>query len=132
MAGVYDFDKDLHIEGDAWSFSFRRLGPDSVTGIDLTGLAPKMMIRDPLLTLSDAPLLTVPAAAWEASPYTTGARIPDQSDPANAGRVYVFVASADNTVPPGKWSYDVQLTDAHGNVTTFLRGSIIVTGQVTT
>jgi hypothetical protein len=128
MAGVYDFVKDRHIEGDYWSIPMRRRESLTGPGIDLTGLTPKMMIRD----AEGIVLLTVNAAAWTASPTTTGARIPPQVLADDLGRVHVFVSSIGNTVPHGVHSYDVQLTDVNGNVRTFLRGRFIVTAQVTT
>lgn len=128
MAGVYDFPKDRHIQGDYWSIPFRRRVSLAGAGIDLTGLTPKMMIRD----IEGTVLLTVNPSAWNASPTTTGARIPPQVLADDLGRVHVFVASADNTVPPGVHTYDVQLTDGAGNVRTFIRGKFIVTAQVTT
>ena len=130
MAGIYDFEADTYVQGDAWSLAFRLLD-DAGAARDLTGLTPKMMLRDPL-DLAGAPLLTVPSAAWSASPSTTGCRIGDQSDPDLKGWVRVFIASADNAVAAGKWSYDVQLTDANGNVETFIAGKFPVRAQVTT
>lgn len=81
--------------------------------IDLTGAAVAFTLkRDP----SDAtPLAT--AAAVISAPLTGVCRI--------------TVAAATMDIPEGVYSYDVQLTDAGGEVTTVLKGPFSVTYNVT-
>jgi hypothetical protein len=50
----------------------------------------------------------------------------------NLGRVSVSVpATTMNTVPSGRWVYDIELTSSGGEVTRILEGRFIVTPQVT-
>jgi hypothetical protein len=50
----------------------------------------------------------------------------------SSGNVAVTVsATTMNTVPPGRWVYDIELTSSGGQVTRILEGRFIVKAQVT-
>ena len=50
----------------------------------------------------------------------------------NLGHVSVTIsATTMNTVPAGRWVYDIELTSSGGEVTRILEGRFIVTPQVT-
>jgi hypothetical protein len=50
----------------------------------------------------------------------------------SSGSVAVTVsATTMNTVPPGRWVYDIELTSSGGQVTRILEGRFIVKAQVT-
>jgi len=48
------------------------------------------------------------------------------------GRISVTVSAATmNTIPAGRWVYDIELTSSGGEVTRILEGRFIVSAQVT-
>lgn len=81
---------------------------------------------------------------WDLTSYTFAMQVRRSSNNANtllnitsatmnsSGEVSVTVsATTMNTVPPGRWVYDIELTSSSGTVTRILEGRFIVKAQVT-
>jgi hypothetical protein len=81
---------------------------------------------------------------WNLTGYTFAMQVRRSSNDANTllnitsatmtsvGSVAVTVsATTMNTVPPGRWVYDIELTSSGGQVTRILEGRFIVKAQVT-
>jgi len=82
--------------------------------------------------------------SWNLTGYTFKMQVRRSSNDANillnitsatmnsSGSVAVTVsATTMNTVPPGRWVYDIELTSSGGQVTRILEGRFIVKAQVT-
>jgi len=107
-------------KGDTFSLSFR-LRQKQTSGapgayVDLTGCTPKAQIRateDSTTVLQE---------------FT--ATLGDQTNVDTVGQVNLVISSADTAnLSPGVW--DVQVTYPDNTVTTYLRGSVTVTKEVT-
>jgi hypothetical protein len=92
--------------GDSWEQTFRLLrGPDP---IDLTGADVACEARDRAGSLVE---------------LTVG--VPDPP----SGEITVRLPA--DSVPPGGYSYDIEITDSGGVVTTWVKGSLTVARDVT-
>jgi len=81
--------------------------------------------------------------SWNLTGYTFKMQVRRSSNDANillnitsatmnsSGSVAVTVSTTMNTVPPGRWVYDIELTSSGGQVTRILEGRFIVKAQVT-
>lgn len=81
---------------------------------------------------------------WNLSDYTFGMQVRRSSSSSTTllnitsatmtalGHVSVTVSAATmNTIPAGRWIYDIELTSSGGEVTRILQGRFIVSSQVT-
>jgi hypothetical protein len=108
MSGKYNIVAD---QGATFNFNFR-VETDGVAW-NLSDYAFAMQVRRS--TSSDTVLLNVTTA-----------------DMTILGRVSVTVnATTMNTIPAGRWVYDIELTSSGGEVTRILEGRFIVSPQVT-
>jgi hypothetical protein len=108
MSGKYNIVAD---QGATFNFNFR-VETDDV-GWNLSDYSFAMQVRRS--TSSNESLINITSATMT-----------------SLGRVSVTVSSATmNTVPPGRWVYDIELTSAAGQVTRILEGRFIVKAQVT-
>lgn len=125
--GVISFNWPDQVEADRWILKFRRKNPDG-TGVDVSGLLPKMQIRNEAGVL----LATVggPWLPWADEPAATGWYLGNVTDPTTRGLVSVCLA-AGHGVPAGRQRYDVEFTNAFGQTKTYMRGIIPVLAQVT-
>jgi len=108
MSGKYNIVAD---QGATFNFNFTVKTDD--VGWNLSDYSFAMQVRRS--TSSDTTLLNVTSATMTA-----------------LGRVSVTVSAATmNTIPPGRWVYDIELTSVAGEVTRILEGRFIVKAQVT-
>jgi hypothetical protein len=108
MSGNYNIVAD---QGATFNLNFT-VATDG-TPWNLTGYTFAMQVRRS--TNSSTALLNITSATMNSS-----------------GNVAVTVsATTMNTVPPGRWVYDIELTSSGGQVTRILEGRFIVKAQVT-
>ena len=108
MSGKYNIVAD---QGATFNLNFT-IATDGVA-LNLTGYTFAMQVRRS--TNSSTALLNITSATMNSS-----------------GNVSVTVsATTMNTVPPGRWVYDIELTSSGGQVTRILEGRFIVKAQVT-
>jgi hypothetical protein len=108
MSGKYNIVAD---QGATFNFNFR-VETDDVAW-NLSDYAFAMQVRRS--TSSDTVLLNITSATMT-----------------SLGAVSVTVTAATmNTLPAGRWVYDVELTSSGGQVTRILEGRFIVKAQVT-
>jgi len=108
MSGKYNIVAD---QGATFNFNFR-VETDGV-GWNLSDYTFAMQVRRS--TSSDTVLLNITSATMT-----------------SLGAVSVTVTAATmNTLPAGRWVYDVELTSSGGQVTRILEGRFIVKAQVT-
>jgi len=108
MSGKYNIVAD---QGATFNLNFT-IATDG-TPWNLTGYTFAMQVRRS--TNSSTALLNITSATMNSS-----------------GNVAVTVsATTMNTVPPGRWVYDIELTSSGGQVTRILEGRFIVKAQVT-
>lgn len=111
MAGSYNIVID---QGATWNWNFNV--STNGTAWDLSSYTFAMQVRES--TVSTTKLLDLP---------TDGTVTMDAS-----GNISVTVsATKTNTLPAGRWVYDLELTSAGGQVTRLLEGRFIVNIQVT-
>jgi hypothetical protein len=111
MAGSYNIVVD---QGATWNLNFT-VDTDG-TPWNLTGYTFAMMVKES--TASATPYLNLP---------TDGTVTMNSS-----GAVAVTVnATKMETLPAGRWYYDIELTSSGGQVTRLLEGRFIVNAQVT-
>jgi hypothetical protein len=108
MSGKYNI---VANQGATFNLNFT-IATDGVA-LDLTGYTFAMQVRRS--SNSSSTLLNINSATMNAS-----------------GNVAITVsATTMNTVPPGRWVYDIELTSSGGQVTRILEGRFIVKAQVT-
>ncbi len=108
MSGKYNIVAE---QGATFNLNFT-IATDGVA-LNLTGYTFAMQVRRS--TNSSSTLLNLTSATMNSS-----------------GNVAVTVsATTMNTVPPGRWVYDIELTSSGGQVTRILEGRFIVKAQVT-
>jgi len=109
----FPFDQDLTIyQGATWREHFQWLRDG--TGMDMTGWTAKMQAKSGstvVLDLDDSAGITL-----------------DQQ-----GNVDLFMSDEDTSaLPPGKYRYDLKLTDSDGDAIRFVEGFVTVDPEVTT
>jgi hypothetical protein len=108
MSGKYNIVAD---QGATFNLNFT-IATDGVA-LNLTGYTFAMQVRRSFN--SSTALLNITSATMDAS-----------------GNVAVTVsATTMNTVPSGRWVYDIELTSSGGEVTRILEGRFIIKAQVT-
>lgn len=137
--GVVNFDKagdigvtlrpkrfDIEVyRGDSFKFYLHLLGPEVIVEgepvkppIDVTGWTGRCEVKDDEDIVVDTPTVTIVDGDGETT--TNGI----------FGRFVIdFEVTAD--IPVGEYKYDVEMTDAGGNVRTFIGGKFTVTVDVT-
>lgn len=97
----------------------REINPDGTPGayLDLTGTTPLAQVR----TADRAPEILV----------TITVDLLDQSDPDTKGGLTISLEPAETAELPDVCKWDLQLTWPSGDVTTYVAGKVIPSGQVT-